>query len=110
MTPEQMFRGHVGRRLKAERKRAKLSQSAIAARVDVHRNAVGRWENGDHAIDLFEFVKLCEGLDRRPEDVLAAILAPHALELDRPKPVVAVLPMFAQICKELGLPRKAKAA
>ena len=45
----------------------------------MHRNAVGRWENGTHAIGLWEFVRYCEGLERRPEDVLFEILAPREL-------------------------------
>jgi transcriptional regulator with XRE-family HTH domain len=78
MTPHQLFLARVARQLKKERKRAKVNQAAAAAAIPMHRNAVSRWENGTNGIGLWEFVRYCEGLERRPESVLAEILAPAA--------------------------------
>jgi transcriptional regulator with XRE-family HTH domain len=69
----------VGKRAKAERKRAKLSQQQVADHFGVKKGTVSRWETGFTEIPLSALIKLAH-LYR---------CSPYAILLDPPDPQTA---------------------
>jgi transcriptional regulator with XRE-family HTH domain len=107
MTPQQMFQIRTGRRLRNSRRAAKLNQTDAARRAEVHRNTLGRWENGIGPISLYEFVCICEACDRRPEDVFAEILSPSGKFDDTWQALRAGEIDISQARTELGIGKEA---
>jgi transcriptional regulator with XRE-family HTH domain len=53
----------VGRNIRAERKRLKLTQEALADRCDMHPVEVGRAERGVRDLRVSTVARLAKGLD-----------------------------------------------
>ncbi len=73
-----------GSLLKSFRKRRHLTQQQLAAAVGVHRNAIGRWEQGDFLpvirgmiLELARHLMLDESETRRLLEASLTALSPH---------------------------------
>lgn len=53
----------VGKNIRANRRRLKLTQEALAERADMHAVEVGRAERGVRDLRVSTVVKLAQGLD-----------------------------------------------
>lgn len=60
----------IGRRLKAARQRAHVSQAELAARLDVTQTAVSYWEAGRRLPGIDDLMKIAELLDAPVTDLL----------------------------------------
>lgn len=60
----------IAKRLKQERERQGLSQTALADRAGIDRKTVNRIENGHYSPNMESFVLLCKALHRDPSDML----------------------------------------
>jgi transcriptional regulator with XRE-family HTH domain len=60
----------VGRRIRRERRRAGVSQGALAARVGCARPTVGRWERGQRLPTLGSLVRIAAALGVAPAALL----------------------------------------
>jgi len=54
----------------AERKRLKLSQDALAARLNRHQQFVSRYENVERRLDIIEFVDVARALGLDPSEMI----------------------------------------
>ena len=52
------------------RKRANLSQEALAEKLDVSRQTLAKWENGESVPDIVHFDRLAELFDISLDDLL----------------------------------------
>ena len=59
--------------LVAERKRQRLSQEALADRLDRHQQFVSRYEIGERRLDIVEFVDVAKALGLNPADMVQNI-------------------------------------
>ena len=59
-----------GRRIKAIRKRNKLSQEEVAARARIHVSTFGRIERGEINAPLQTINKIAQALGVKPKDLL----------------------------------------
>jgi transcriptional regulator with XRE-family HTH domain len=59
--------------LREARKRAGLSQEALAARAGLDRSAVGQLERGESSPRLATVIRLAGALGREPSDLIPAI-------------------------------------
>jgi DNA-binding XRE family transcriptional regulator len=60
---ERAFNKEVGRRIEADRIKARFSQQQMAVEIGVHRNAIMRWEKGTHAVPLWQLLRIADILD-----------------------------------------------
>ena len=60
----------IGRRLKAARQRAHVSQAELAARLEVTQTAVSYWEAGRRLPGVDDLMKIAEFLDAPLTDLL----------------------------------------
>lgn len=67
------FANRFGENLARCRKRAKLSQEALAVRAGLHRTAVGQLERGERVARTDTLVKLVGVLDVAPDDLLKGL-------------------------------------
>ena len=51
----------------------RLSQRALAERMNVVHSFVGKVETGDRRLDIFEFIDYCRALNWQPEEVLQSL-------------------------------------
>jgi len=65
-----------GRRVKARRTELGLSQEALAEASGLHWTYVGQVERGQRNISLHNILKLAEGLDCDPGDLVTGIRVP----------------------------------
>lgn len=63
-------------RLRAERRRAKLSQRALARRVGRPQSYVSKAETGERRLDLIETLTLCEAIGVALDDIVPQDLRP----------------------------------
>ena len=56
--------------LRAARRRAQLSQAAVAARLRRPTSFVGKYENGQRSLDVIEFLDVAEAIGFNPGDFL----------------------------------------
>ena len=56
--------------LRAARRRARLSQAAVAARLRRPTSFVGKYENGRSSLDIIEFLEVAEAIGFDPGDFL----------------------------------------
>jgi len=61
----------IARRLKAEREKVNLSQTALADRAGIDRKTVHRIENGHFSPNMETFVLLCNALKLEPNALLS---------------------------------------
>lgn len=69
----------VGLWIREKRQRENWTQAELAARLDVHRNRIGRWENGEkdpemRSMEIADFVQLCDLFACDPSRALLTIL------------------------------------
>jgi transcriptional regulator with XRE-family HTH domain len=55
------------------RRRVRLSQEELAFAADLHRNAIGKLENGERVPRIDTLVKLCAALETDAADLLTGI-------------------------------------
>lgn len=67
------FAKRFGKNLARCRKRAKLSQEALAVRASLHRTAVGQLERGERVARSDTLVKLAGALGISSEDLLEGL-------------------------------------
>ena len=58
---------NIGERITALRKERNISQSELARRLDVSRQAVSKWEQGSSSPDTAKLIQLAEILDTEVE-------------------------------------------
>ena len=58
-----------GEKLSAARKAKGFSQEELAAKIDVSRQAVSKWENGTAQPETANILKLCETLEISPNEL-----------------------------------------
>lgn len=63
-----------GANLRRCRRRVRLSQEELAFAADLHRNAIGKLENGERVPRIDTLVKLCGALETDAADLLAGIV------------------------------------
>ena len=68
--------------LRAARRRRRLSQAAVAARLRRPTSFVGKYENGRRSLDVIEFLEVAEAIGFDPGDFLHT-LRNHADTEDR---------------------------
>jgi transcriptional regulator with XRE-family HTH domain len=66
------YKALIGR-LVAQRKHLGLSQAALAERLGIHQQFVGRYELGERRLDVVEFADVATALGLTPADLIAAI-------------------------------------
>jgi len=66
----------LGRRVRARREALGLSQERLAHLVGLHYSTVSHIERGDRSLRVISILRLAEGLDCDPGDLLAGIAAP----------------------------------
>ena len=60
----------IAKRLRQERERQGISQTALADRAGIDRNTVNRIENGHYSPNMESFVLICKALHLDPSDML----------------------------------------
>lgn len=60
----------LGKRLKAMRKRAGMTQEAFAGSIGTTKGAYLGYEHGWHAMNVWQLRQLCEALDVSADEVL----------------------------------------
>jgi transcriptional regulator with XRE-family HTH domain len=65
--------------LTAERKKARLTQTALADRLERPQSFVAKVENGERRLDVVEFVHYCIALEIKPSKLLGALTRDQAL-------------------------------
>ena len=68
--PENESRLTLGKRLKALRRRAGLTQFELATEIDVHEMTLRRWESGQREPRASEIARLCEVLGVNEAELL----------------------------------------
>lgn len=58
----------VGQRIKAARKRAKLTQDQLAGKFEITKSAVSQWETGSTVPDIRPIIALCEAASENSAD------------------------------------------
>lgn len=71
---------NLGSRIAVHRKKAGLSQEALAAQLGVSRQAVSRWENGEASPDIEKLRMLCAALSVSADVLLFGAEAPRSPE------------------------------
>jgi transcriptional regulator with XRE-family HTH domain len=61
----------IGKKIKDRRKALKITQSQLAATVGVTAQQIQKYESGISRISVHAFVKICNGLNTRPEKLLS---------------------------------------
>ena len=59
--------------LKAARKKANLTQGALAKRLGTYTSYVSRYERGDRRLDVVEFLAVAQALKLDPADLLSKV-------------------------------------
>jgi len=74
--------------LAEERKKAGLSQSALARKLNQYQSFIARIESGQRGIDVVEFLAICEAIGRTvtPSSILREVQKAPAVELTGPRP------------------------
>lgn len=72
-TRQDRVAGHFGKNLRAQRKKAKMSQEALGKRSSLHRTEVGLLERGARVPRIDTLVKLASALSVKPEALLKGI-------------------------------------
>ena len=67
------YRVLLGARIRKERKRAGLTQEALAERADLHPNYFGRVERGEEHVSLGSLRRIAKGLGVRVRDLVVDI-------------------------------------
>ncbi len=67
------YRVLVGKRIRAERKRAGLTQEAVAEKAELHPNYFGRVERGEEHVSLKALRQIARALGVRVRDLVADI-------------------------------------
>jgi transcriptional regulator with XRE-family HTH domain len=60
----------LGKTVRAERKKARLSQEALAEKADLTRNYIGDIERGEKKVTLEALAKIAKALKRRVRDLV----------------------------------------
>lgn len=60
----------IAKRLRQERERQGISQTALADRAGIDRKTVNRIENGHYSPNMESFVLICKALHLNPSDML----------------------------------------
>jgi transcriptional regulator with XRE-family HTH domain len=74
---EQQWLGLIGRRLKAARILAGLTQDELSARAKVSRVTIGSVERADHVAGLFTYARLASAVGTTSGELLADYPGPH---------------------------------
>jgi transcriptional regulator with XRE-family HTH domain len=64
----------VGESLANARKRAGITQRELAARLGKPQSSVSSYENGQHRVDVLEFLAILEALGANPRRVFSEIM------------------------------------
>lgn len=59
-----------GRRVRAERERAGLSQEKLAERAGLHATYIGRVERGARNVTLYNILRIADALDINPAELV----------------------------------------
>lgn len=62
-----------GERIKATRKKQRLSQESLAAKAELHRTYIGMIERGEKNITLLNILKIARALNVFPSNLLKDI-------------------------------------
>lgn len=62
--------------LKAERKRAKLTQQQVADQLGVPQSYVAKYEGGERRLDVIEFIAVVQALGANPVEVFERLITP----------------------------------
>ena len=74
---------NFGEKITALRKQAGLSQEALAEKLGVSRQAVGKWEKGEAQPELSKLLALCDLFGVTPDQLLGYEKAPLPLQPQR---------------------------
>lgn len=83
----------IGEKIALRRRRAGLSQEALAGQLGVSRQAVSRWETNESLPDTEKILQLCRIFDTSADDLLLDQVPETALELNAARPP---LPLWRQ--------------
>jgi len=119
MTAEQIRRldwlaYRVGLWIREKRQRENWTQVELAARLDVHRNRISRWESGEkdpemRSMEIADFVQLCDLFGCDPGRALLGILRePREAEKMPPRPDYESEPILAELVAERDPPLRKK--
>lgn len=70
MRPASKHRATLGNKIRAYRKRARLSQEKLAELAELSRNYIGEVERGEKAISVDALTQIAEALGRKPYELL----------------------------------------
>jgi transcriptional regulator with XRE-family HTH domain len=66
-----VFRVALGEALRDRRNELRLTQSALAAQLDVHQSRIWEWENGRHVLRWDRLLLVCGALRMTPTEMVA---------------------------------------
>jgi len=56
------FNVELGRKLRDKRLQRRVSLEALGTQIGVHRNTIARWETGEFAMTVWDFLRACDAL------------------------------------------------
>ena len=65
-----MTRHEFGKKLKAARKKLKLTQKTISEKINVGQGTLSSWEDGAKVPNILSIINLCEAFDLSLDDLL----------------------------------------
>lgn len=86
------FDREVGRRVSVYRTEKRMSRSALARKIGVHRNTLSRWERGLQSVRLIELLRVADILELSFMLLLPAPEFVWALQPPGPAPAVRFPP------------------
>lgn len=102
----------IGERITSLRKRSDLSQTQLAALMNVSRQAISKWENDQTSPDTLNLIKLAEVLDSNieflatgqekmefyaPEPVVTTVVKEVIREVEKPVEVEIEIPVIKRV-------------
>jgi transcriptional regulator with XRE-family HTH domain len=67
------YRVLLGARIRTERRRAGLTQEALAEKAELHPNYFGRVERGEEHVSLVSLRRIAKALNKRVRDLVVDI-------------------------------------
>ena len=71
---------HLIAMLKAERKRAKLTQQQVADQLGVPQSYVAKYEGGERRLDVLEYIAVVRAIGSDPVELLGRLSGLYALD------------------------------
>ena len=72
-----MTRHEFGKKLRAARKKLKLTQKTISEKINVGQGTLSSWEDGAKVPNILSIINLCEAFDLSLDDLLGLKKTPN---------------------------------